>query len=90
VRHLNLLLRVQQLKWLLFVGPYFAEMELGPFSDAELQTRRHKPNTSGDVVELLIARAEKRAPPVQVPLYFLGTVEGATNLKPMFPKRAAC
>jgi hypothetical protein len=71
----------QQLKWLLFVGPYFAEMELGPFSDAEMQTRRHKANCSGDVVELLIARAEKQAPPVQVPLYLLGMVEGATKLE---------
>jgi len=33
-----------------------------------------------DVVELLIVRAEKQAPPVQIPLYILGTVEGATQL----------
>ena len=51
----------RKLKWLLFVGPYFAEVELGPFSDAELQTRKHKPNPSGDVVELIIAKLEKQA-----------------------------
>jgi len=65
-------------------------VELGPFSGAELQTRRHKPNHSGDIVELLIARAEKRAPPVQVPLYYLlGTAEGATKLEAYITKTSS-
>jgi len=71
----------RKLKWLLFVGPYFAEVELGPFSDAELQTRKHKPNPSGDVVELIIAKLEKQASPVYLPLYRLGTVEAAMKLE---------
>lgn len=71
----------RRLKWLLFVGPYFSEIELGPFSDAELQTRKHKPNPSGDYMELLIGKVEKMAPPVYVLLYLLGTVEGADKLE---------
>jgi len=70
----------RRLKWLLFVGPYFAEIELGPFSNAEPQTRKHKPNQSGDSMELIIAKAEKQAHPVHVPLYLLGTVEGEKKL----------
>ncbi|KAM6503054.1 hypothetical protein JOM56_003031 [Amanita muscaria] len=71
----------QRVKWLIFVGPYFAEIEIGPFSDAELQTRTHKPNSSGDYVELLITKVEKQAPSIYVPLYLLGTDEGVAKLE---------
>jgi len=71
----------RRLKWLIFVGPYFTEIEFGPFSEAELETRTHKPKFSGDYVELLIGKVEKQAPPVHLPLYLLGTDEGAAKLE---------
>ncbi|KAK2467348.1 hypothetical protein APHAL10511_000583 [Amanita phalloides] len=71
----------QRIKWLIFVGPYFAEVEFGPFTDLELRTRAHKPNISGDLVELMITRIEKLAEPVCIPLYLLGTKEAEEKLE---------
>jgi len=40
--------RDKELLWLIFVGPYFTTIKCGPFTEAELRTRGHKPNDSGD------------------------------------------
>jgi hypothetical protein len=69
------------LRWLLFVGPYFATIRLGPYSPAALITRSHKPNLSGDFKESLqIAIAKEDMGPIY-DLYLLGTPQGALALE---------
>ena len=64
--------------WLLFVGPYFRTYDFGPFTEAQVTTRGHKPNPSGDYRVLkFIANRE-------VPLgnwFTLGTEAGHNHLR---------
>lgn len=39
-------------QWLIFVGPYFRSYDFGPFNEAQIKTRGHRPNPSGDSAEL--------------------------------------
>jgi len=69
------------LRWLLFVGPYFATIHLGPYTPAALVTRSHKPNLSGDFKESLkIALAKEDMGPIY-DLYLLGTPQAALALE---------
>lgn len=75
------LLNRPDLRWLLFVGPYFATIRLGPYSSAGLVTRSHKPNPSGDFKETIkIALAKEDVGPVY-DLYLLGTPQAALALE---------
>jgi len=71
----------QQISWLMFVGPYFTKLDLLPFTAAQLQTRSHKPNDSGDYKESLAIEMKKRAAPPVYPLYLLGTKEAADEIE---------
>jgi hypothetical protein len=75
------LLPNKPLLWLMFVGPYFTILELGPFTEAQLKTRSHRPNHSGDFVESVVISAEKDSEPIAHDLYLLGTPDGATKLE---------
>lgn len=69
------------LRWLLFVGPYFATIHLGPYSPAGLITCSHKKNPSGDFQETLkIALTRENMVPIH-DLYLLGTPEAALALE---------
>ena len=69
------------LLWLLFVGPYFTVIELGPFMIAQLTTRGHKPNQSGDFVESMLISMKKDSEPIARDVYLLGTPDAATKLE---------
>ena len=40
----------QSIEWIVVIGPYFIVKSFGPFSEAELDTRGHRPNPSGDAI----------------------------------------
>lgn len=71
----------EQLLWLIFIGPYFTILKLGPFTNNQLITRSHKPNASGDFLETLAIKSEKRADPLEHDVYLLGTPEAAEKLE---------
>ena len=71
----------EQLLWLMFIGPYFTILELGPFNDCQLITRGHNPNASGDFYESLVVEAEKKLEPIKREVYLLGTAEAAERLE---------
>jgi hypothetical protein len=75
------LLPNKPLLWLMFAGPYFTIIELGPFTEAQLKTRSHKPNHSGDFVESFAISTEKDSEPIACDLYLLGTPDAATKLE---------
>jgi hypothetical protein len=69
------------LLWLMFIGSYFTIIQLGEFSEEELNTRGHKPNDSGDFVESLNILFRKNSQPIVHDLYLLGTPEAAAKLE---------
>jgi hypothetical protein len=71
----------EKLLWLMFIGPYFTILELGPFSDDQLITRGHNPNASGDFYESLVVALEKKLEPIEREVYLLGTLEAAEKLE---------
>ena len=73
----------EQLMWLIFIGPYFTILELGPFTSNHLLTRSHKPNASGDFLESLVIESEKSTDPLERhgDVYLSGTPEGAEKLE---------
>ncbi|KAL0945717.1 hypothetical protein HGRIS_014864 [Hohenbuehelia grisea] len=62
--------------WLLVVGPYFIIEHFGPFNDAELATRGHRVNDSGDWDIAIFLTAERQAG-ISAPanVYRIGTQE---------------
>ncbi|KAF8868073.1 hypothetical protein CPB84DRAFT_1756851 [Gymnopilus junonius] len=56
-------------------------MLLGPFTAAQLETRSHKPNPSGDYAETFKIRVRKLAEPDFYPMHLLGTREAAKELE---------
>ena len=70
-----------KLLWLMFVGPYFTILKIGPFSEDQLITRSHKQNPSGDFAESLAITSRKAAQPVTRDLYLLGTPDAAEKLE---------
>lgn len=75
------LLPNKKLLWLMFVGPYFTMLEVGPFSNAQLITRGHKPNPSGDFGASLAVALQKAAQPTVRDLYLLGTPDAGVQLE---------
>jgi hypothetical protein len=71
----------QPISWLMFIGPYFTKINLPPFTTAQLQTRGHKANASGDFKETLIIELRKSRPRTAFPLFLLGTVEAANEIE---------
>ena len=64
----------QSIEWIVAIGPYFI-VSFGPFSEAELDTRGHRPNPSGNaiVAELLrVAHDTASITPISEPLYLIG------------------
>jgi len=75
--------RNHEIRWIVAVGPYFTIESYNLSSDAELNTRYHKPNeNSGDEDLLGMAKNFKSKPnarqmPIQGRLYRIGTREAA-------------
>ena len=70
-----------QLLWLMFIGPFFTILEVGPFLEDQLITCSHKPNHSGDFRESLNISARKEVDPIIRDVYLLGTPEAAARLE---------
>ena len=70
-----------KLQWLMFVGPYFTILKVGPFSNDQLITRTHKQNPSGDFWASLAIAWQKAAQPITRDLYLLGTPDAAAKLE---------
>jgi len=70
-----------KLLWLMFVGPYFTILNIGPFSNDQLITRTHKQNPSGDFRASLAIAWQKAAQPITRDLYLLGTPDAAAKLE---------
>lgn len=74
----------QSIEWIVAIGPYFIVRSFGPFSEAELDTRGHRPNPSGDAIiaELLrVAHDTASITPIPEPLYLIGTSAAADVLE---------
>jgi hypothetical protein len=69
------------LPFLLFVGPYWVHVRYGPFSEAQLTVRTHKPSPSADWVEANKAMRRLKAAPVERRLFLLGTADSAAELE---------
>ena len=66
----------QSIELIVAIGSYFIVRSFGPFSEAELDTRDHRPNPSGDaiVAELLrVSHDTASITPISEPLYRIGT-----------------
>ena len=48
--------RQRPMDYFLFVGPYWTHVIVGPFSEAQLTVRTHKPSSSGDLQETVLAK----------------------------------
>jgi len=58
--------------FLLFVGPYWASVQYGPFTPAQLSVRTHKPSDSSDFKEAVKAARRLSEIPTQRHIYLLG------------------
>ncbi|KAN0141512.1 hypothetical protein V8E53_000757 [Lactarius tabidus] len=68
--------------WILLVGPYWIPSKYGPFSEAELSVRAHKPSDSGDFEETMkMLDAMDQSPPEITELYLLGTPKSYKQLE---------
>lgn len=67
--------------YLLFVGPYWTHVTVGPFTEAQLTVRTHKVSDSGDFWETLQATKRLEADPPSRKLFLLGTVESAIKME---------
>ncbi|KIK66602.1 hypothetical protein GYMLUDRAFT_238862 [Collybiopsis luxurians FD-317 M1] len=62
--------------WIVMVGPYFIFKKWGPFTPAELRTRGHRPNDSGDyTVANKLREIRESDSPITEPIYQLKTYE---------------
>ncbi|KIJ31760.1 hypothetical protein M422DRAFT_70811 [Sphaerobolus stellatus SS14] len=71
------------IKWILAVGPYFTIQHFGPFDEAHLATRGHRPNDSGDAVVadfIESLKATRHSRPISGPLYRIGTPDAASAM----------
>jgi hypothetical protein len=71
----------RRLSWLMFIGPYFTMVDLPPFTTAQLETRSHKTNDSGDFMESVMIEMRKRQAPTVYPLYLLGTTDAKREIE---------
>jgi hypothetical protein len=67
--------------YFLFVGPYWTHVTVGPFSEAQLTVRTHKPSGSRDFWETVQAEKRLNAEPVRRKLFLLGTAESAFKME---------
>lgn len=67
--------------WLLFIRPYWTSVTYGPFSQAQLTTRTHKPSPSGDFMATIEAQRKLERAPVKRSLYLLGTAISTSQLE---------
>ena len=67
------------ISWIISIGPYFIVKSFGPFNQAELDTRGHRPNSSGDVrVAKAIQKAmERDRNQIMEPIHLIGTAAAA-------------
>ncbi|CAA7265248.1 unnamed protein product [Cyclocybe aegerita] len=66
--------------WIIASGPYFIITSFGPFTEAQLSTRSHRPNASGDALLAEIAQELKDtadSTPITKTLHLIGTEEAA-------------
>lgn len=66
-----------QIPFFLFVGPYWTSVSYGPFSEAELSVRTHKPSPSADWKATQLAKLRLKSNPSRRTLYLLGTTDSA-------------
>jgi hypothetical protein len=83
-------LQQQPVDYLLFVGPYWAHVTVGPFSEAQMMVRTHKPSDSGDFLETIQAKKRLNAPPTQRELFLLGTVQSASKMESIIASTDSC
>ena len=77
------------IEWIVAIGPYFSVKPFGPFSEAELDARDHRPNPSGDAIlaDLLNeARETTSITPISEPLHLIGTFPAAEALEKFLHK----
>ena len=73
--------RQRPMDYFLFVGPYWTHVIVGPFSEAQLTVRTHKPSGSGDFREAVFANKRLAAPPSWRKLFLLGTADSALKME---------
>jgi len=73
--------RQRPMDYFLFVGPYWTHVTVGPFSEAQLTIRTHKPSGSGDFRETVLAAQRLNAVPSWRKLFLLGTAESAIKME---------
>jgi hypothetical protein len=74
----------QHIQWVVAVGPYFIIKGCGPFTKADLETRGHRQNPSGDfnITEFLTALHQNaHSRPLGTPIYRIGTAEATQALQ---------
>ena len=69
-----------QVPFFLFVGPYWTPVSYGPFSEAKLTVRTHKPSPSADWKEASRAMKRLRSNPSRRTLHLLGTTQSVTAM----------
>ena len=72
---------VTPMPFFLFVGPYWASIRFGRFTDAQLTVRTHKNSDSEDFIEAIRARNRLASPTVRRRLYLLGTDESKDEME---------
>jgi len=70
-----------QIPYLLFIGPYWAFQQFGPFDTAQLTVRHHKYSDSGDYEATKDALRYATMNPPHRKLYLLGMLESARKLE---------
>jgi len=73
--------RQRPLDYLLFVGPYWTHAMIGPFDDAQLTARTHKPSASADFDAAVANMRRLASPALRRKLYCLGSAESAKKLE---------
>jgi hypothetical protein len=73
--------RQRPIDYFLLIGPYWTHVTVGPFSEAQLTVRTHKPSDSGDFWETVMAAQRLKAEPQRRELFLLGTVESAIKME---------
>ena len=65
------------IEWIISVGPYFIIRRFGPFTQAELDTRGHRPNDSGDADVADLIELAHQFHTIPETMHHIGTTEAA-------------
>ena len=65
------------IEWIISIGPYFIIRRFGPFTQAELDTRGHCPDDSGDVAAADLIELAHQFHTTPETMYRIGTTEAA-------------